>query len=241
MEHNKNTGCLLIHGFGGSIAEIYPLASRLTEAGYDVVCPKLKGHTGIRRDLKRVRYTDWIASAEEELLELKHRCRRVFLIGFSMGGLIAINLAQKYGAAGLVTINTPIYYWDVRRIASNIVMGLTGNNFRVIRRYLRATVAFPASALINFNLLLKRTKPMVKDICCPIFIAQGLDDDTVKNISAHYLADNVSSSVKELRFYENSGHQMLWSPASDEVIAHIRAFIKKIDKGSERRASRTRD
>jgi carboxylesterase len=234
MKHKNKTGCLLIHGFGGSIAEVSPLASRLEEAGYAVVCPKLKGHTGLRRDLKRVRYTDWIASAEQGLLELMPSCRRVFLIGFSMGGLIAINLAQKYPIAGLVTINTPIYYWDIRRIASNILMGLSGKNFRVIRRYLRAMIAYPAVALVNFNLLLGRTKPMVKGINCPVFIAQGIDDDAVKNSSAYYLADNVGSSVKDLRFYQNSGHQMLWSPASDEVIADIKGFIKRIDKDIER-------
>ncbi|MDF2675656.1 MAG: hypothetical protein K0R09_3928 [Clostridiales bacterium] len=40
-KNNQNTaiGCLLIHGFGGSISEVQPLADRLAEKGFKVECP----------------------------------------------------------------------------------------------------------------------------------------------------------------------------------------------------------
>lgn len=229
MNDKHSIGCLVIHGFGGSVDEINPLASRLREKGYKVVCPRLKGHTGKRSDLKRAGYTDWIASAEQGLMELLSDCRSVYMIGFSMGGLIAVNLALKYDAAGMVTINTPIYYWDIRRILSNIVMGFVRRDFRMIKRYIRSTVAFPLPALINFNLLLSRTKPMINDVICPVFIAQGMDDDTVRNSSAHYIFDNVSSQVKRLEFYKGSGHLMLWSPAAHDAIRDIEAFLEDME------------
>ncbi len=43
---NDIYGCLVIHGFGGGIHEIKPLADHLSNAGYTVAYPKLKGHTG---------------------------------------------------------------------------------------------------------------------------------------------------------------------------------------------------
>jgi len=225
LKNNQSTGCLIIHGFGGNADEVSPLASRLKAQGYKVACPGLKGHTGRRSDLKRVGYTDWIKSAECGLVELMPDCRCVFIIGFSMGGLIAVNLALKYDIAGMVTINTPIHYWDIRMILSNIVRGLAGRDFGIIKRYSRAIVKFPVSALWNFRMLLNRTKPMLSDVVCPVLITQGVDDDTVRKSSAEYIFDNVNSQVKQLEFYENSGHLMLHGPAARDVIRDIEDFM----------------
>jgi esterase/lipase len=53
MNDIHNTGCLIIHGFGGNYDEVSPLANRLEKAGYKVVCPALAGHTGRRSDLRK--------------------------------------------------------------------------------------------------------------------------------------------------------------------------------------------
>ena len=235
MKNNQSTGCLIIHGFGGSADEVSPLASRLKSKGYKVACPGLLGHTGRRSDLKRAGYTDWIKSAERGLVELMPGCNFVFIIGFSMGGLIAVNLALKYDIAGIVTINTPIHYWDVRMILSNIVRGLVGRDFRIIKRYSRATVKFPASALWNFRILLNKTKPLLSDIICPVLITQGLDDDTVRKSSAQYLFGSISSEIKRMKFYENSGHVMLHSPAAGHVIRDIEEFLERMKNPAEPR------
>src|SRR5690554_6482409 len=113
---SKKTKCLIIHGFGGGLHEIKPLAEYLTNFNYDVVCPVLKGHSASRRDMKKATYTDWIDSAESELLKLMKTGDDVLLIGFSMGGLIAFNLACKYDIKAIVTINTPIFYWNLFQV-----------------------------------------------------------------------------------------------------------------------------
>lgn len=226
MNDIHNTGCLIIHGFGGNYDEVSPLANRLKKTGYKVVCPALAGHTGRRSDLRKAGYTDWISSAERSLLDLTSRCRSVYIIGFSMGGLIAFNLALKHPVAGIVTINTPIYYWDVGKILSNIVRGLTGGGSAPIRRYLRAVVKFPLRALISFRMLLTHTKPLVNDITCPVLVTQGLDDDTTRRGSARYIFESVSSEVKRIKYYQNAGHLMLHSPAAGEVIRDIEGFLE---------------
>lgn len=223
------TGCLIIHGFGGNYDEIRPLANRLKKAGYKAVCPALAGHTGRRSDLKKAGHADWVLSAERGLLDLASRCRSVYIIGFSMGGLIAFNLALKHQVAGIVTINTPIYYWDLRKILSNIAKGLTGGGLAPIRRYLRAVVKFPLRSLINFRILLTRTKPLINDITCPVLVTQGLDDDTTRRDSARYIFESVSSEIKRIKYYQNAGHLMLHSPAASEVILDIEGFLEGKD------------
>ncbi|MGI6703756.1 MAG: alpha/beta hydrolase [Clostridia bacterium] len=222
------TGCLIIHGFGGNYDEVSPLATRLKRMGYKVACPALAGHTGRRCDLKKAGYKDWIKAAERSLLKLLSRCRAVYIIGFSMGGLIAINLALKYEVAGIVTINTPIHYWDIRKILSNIAKGLTGGGLAPTKRYLRATVKFPLRALLNFRILLGRTRPLIDDIICPVLITQGLDDDTTRTDSARYIYYKLSSDVKRIKYYQNAGHLMLHSPAAGDVIRDIEHFLQEM-------------
>lgn len=120
MKSNDKLGCLIIHGFGGGIYEIKSLPDHINDKGYIISCSKLKGHTGVGKDMKGADYKDWIASAEEELLKLMEKTHNIVIVGFSMGGLIAVNLANKYDIKAIVTINTPIYYWNIYRVFLNI-------------------------------------------------------------------------------------------------------------------------
>lgn len=215
----------MIHGFGGNVGEVQPLCQFLSEKGYRVKSPTLRGHTGRRRDLRGVSYQDWIRDVEECLLDLKGECKKVYLIGFSMGGLIAINLASRYKVDGAVTINTPIYYWDLRRIALNIIEDIRKGNFHYIRRYFKSTGSVTLSALFNFWLLLQRTKPSIGQVKCPFLVIQALDDDTVRNQSAGYIFRNVASREKELKYYDSGGHLILRSTSAGRVMKDIGEFL----------------
>lgn len=224
MDFNK--GCLIVHGFGGCLDEISPLASRLEEEGYQVICPVLAGHTGRRRDLKGVNYKQWVSSAEEGLKELLSTCEEVYLIGFSMGGLISLYLATRYKVSGVITLNSPIFYWDVKRIALNILEDIKLKKLDNTRRYLSSSKSFPISALFNFRILLSKAKPLLKEVHCPVFIAQALEDDTVRTSSASFLTKNIASQQKVTKYYEKSGHLILWSKSADQVINDVIQFVE---------------
>lgn len=222
---NNKVGCLVIHGFGGDIKEVAPLASCLTNQGYNVFCPSLKGHTGRRKDLQGVGYNDWIASAEEGLLALLADCDVVYIIGFSMGGLLAINLGLKHNIGGIVTINTPIFYLNIKRAFLNSINVLIRKDFKTISRNIKASRALPFSSLLNFILLVKATKPQIKGLSCPIFVAQAIDDPTVRKSSANYIFQRTGSQIKRLEFYDSTEHLILLSQEGDLVIKHIIEFI----------------
>lgn len=225
---NKKIGCLVIHGFGGNTKEVLPLAEHLDSQGFVTVCPELKGHTGNRRDLARATYGEWIGSAEEGMEQLKIRCGRIVLVGFSMGGLIAANLAVKNDVDAVVTLNMPIYYWDLNRVITNIRDDLKNGKADSLKHYIRSAFDKPLSSLINFRLLLQKTKALLKEIKCPIFITQALEDDAVKYKSANYIYENVSSSKKKVKLYEGSGHMICHSRAADRVFDDISKYIISI-------------
>ena len=224
---DKKVGFLIIHGFAGNVDQIEPLNKYLSDKGFITVCAKLKGHTGKRKDLSRVNYIDWISSAEESLLKLYSQCEDVIVIGFSMGGLIAVNLALKHNLAGIITLSTPIYHWDMKRIGLNIVTDFKTREFKNSKYYIKSAFRIPFSAMMNFKILLIKTKPLFKQVRCPMFIVQGLLDDTVHFRSAKYIYSNVLSQQKMIKYYNNSNHIICKGDDKAEVFNDIFMFISK--------------
>lgn len=229
MQHN-NIGILVIHGFGGGTFEIESLAKYFAERGYIVACPKLKGHTGNRKQMKRATCDDWIDSAEMELLKLIKKTSIVIIVGFSMGGLIAVNLAGKYKeyVKALVTVNTPIFFWNMKRVAINLTDDIRCKKCDNLKRYLKAKKSSPLVSMMQFLKILKISKEKFLDIEVPFLITQAMDDDTVKIKSVDYIYNNISSSVKEVKYYEKGGHLILESQYAWDVINDVDKFINKL-------------
>lgn len=104
--------CLLIHGFGGSLVEMEPLALALESEGFEVVRLTLPGHMTSLDDFSRTFFPDWLAAAERACEKEISRGRRVVVIGHSMGGSLALHLAARYDLAGVVSLSAPVYLYQ---------------------------------------------------------------------------------------------------------------------------------
>jgi len=101
-------GCLCLHGFTASPAEVRWLAHHLAEAGHTVFVPRLAGHGTAPQDLARTRWTDWYASVLDGYHVLRQQCEKIFVCGLSMGGLLALLLSADVVVDGVVAMATPI-------------------------------------------------------------------------------------------------------------------------------------
>jgi carboxylesterase len=102
------TGVLLCHGFTGSPQSLRPWAGFLAEAGLSVSLPLLPGHGTSWQQMNHTTSDDWLAAAETALAELRSRCDEVFLMGLSLGGCLALRLAETAPGPdlrGLVLVN----------------------------------------------------------------------------------------------------------------------------------------
>lgn len=218
----NKTGILLIHGFAGDVGEIKLLQDYLVQRGYEVACPLLPGHGMTKAELAKSTYCEWIDSVEQTYLDLSRKCSRIIVIGFSMGGLLAVNL-WNYGFTGLVTINTPVYYWNPKMIARNLL-----TDFRMAgRKYLKASTDKSFSSMLEFQKLLTKTKPMFQNVSCRTLVVQALDDDTVKSKSAYYIMKKVRADI-ELCKIPQGGHNLLQSKSGNEVCRVVGDFIQGI-------------
>lgn len=215
----SNTGILLIHGFAGTRDEIKPLYQYLIGEGYNVEMPLLAGHEGTKKELSKVNYKDWLTSVEQSFLNLSKKSDDVIVIGFSMGGLLAANL-WNYKLAGMITINTPIYYWNPVIIIRNLIY-----NFKIYsRKYFAASTDKSLSSMVEFQKLLTITKPMFENIKCRIMVIQTMDDDTVYHKSADYIYKKVCAK-KSIVKLPAGGHLVFQSGSYQQVCEEIGQFI----------------
>lgn len=91
-------GCVCTHGFTASPEEVRWLGEYLHARGLTVFAPRLAGHGTDPEVMAMQHWIDWYESELDAIALLRQRCRKVFAVGLSMGGLLSL-LA---GASGLV-------------------------------------------------------------------------------------------------------------------------------------------
>lgn len=213
-------GCLLIHGFTGCRHDLEPLAECLDRQGFQISLPVLKGHETGAAQLRDATRSDWIAGAQSALDTLKANCEKVIVIGFSMGGLLAANLYSQNGVDGFVFINTPIYYWGLGRMLADLY-----RDFRTSRkRYGDAFRSTPFHAMLEFQRLLNRTKPMFHAIKSRSLVLQSVNDDVVDPKSADFIYTQLQGR-KELRRVAKGNHVVLLSEGSGQACSLVQNFM----------------
>jgi carboxylesterase len=93
LEGTNGRALLLLHGSGDTPQTLRYLAQRLHAAGYTVSAPLLPGHGRSPRAFTQVSAAGYLAAAREALVTLRAKAPWVGVVGLSMGGAIAAQLA----------------------------------------------------------------------------------------------------------------------------------------------------
>jgi carboxylesterase len=225
-------GCLLIHGFTGGPYEVEPLADYLKErTQWEIAVPTLPGH-GETLALRGIKHAAWIEHAEEELKELTSTCEKVYVIGFSMGGLIASYLSVKYEVEKLVLLSAAAYYINYRQLAKEIVNlikeGLQGKILEneLYNRYKFKMTNTPILSAYEFKKVVRIARPLLKEVNIPTFIAQGEIDGIVPPKSAQYIYETISSEEKNLFYSPKAKHLICHSEDKHELFGEIYHFLQ---------------
>ncbi len=152
--------------------------------------------------------------------------RLVAIVGFSMGGLLAVHVAAKNKPDALILLNTPVSCGNVKEVISNVVRDLKTGRRTHIRRYARRLMNHPpVNALHSFRTLLKTTIPLFPEVTCPVFIGQSMRDDAVHPKSADFILEHVSSATKVFRRYPDSGHVICHEPDAPRLLEDVWKFL----------------
>ena len=225
-------GCLCIHGFTGGPYEIEPLTTFLAkETDWLVETPMLPGH-GLDLQLDDVNHEDWIEAADQAYQELATKVDEIYLIGFSMGGMIAAHLAAKYPVKGLVMLSPSRKYLSLIKIASTVRHLLRDRFFGEIEKNLiyqnlqHKKGLIPARAYVEFSKCIAKTRPALKEITCPVLVLQGIQDGLVPYQTTHDLANEIPVDI-DVIYYADSKHLICLGDDKEVVIQTVYDYLTR--------------
>ena len=227
------TACMFIHGFTGSPMEVEPLATYIQQhSNWECIIPTLPGH-GNELRLKGIMYNEWLLHAEDTLRDLLKRHDTVYVVGFSMGGLIASYLATKYPIKKLILLSATAYYVnfvqlqkDIRIICADFFRGRMREN-ELFTRYINKIKSTPLAATIQFRKLVQYVRPLLSNIHVPTLIAQGEKDGIVPLKSANYLYNTIRAENKKIIYVEDSKHLICHCERKELLFQEIITFLKE--------------
>ncbi len=104
---------LLIHGFLSTPAEMRSLGERLHAAGCHAIGIRLKGHGTSPWDLRARDWHEWVESVARGYDIAKAFSQSVHIVGFSTGGLLALNHAARHPQVkikSVTSVSAPIHF-----------------------------------------------------------------------------------------------------------------------------------
>ncbi len=228
------TGCLLIHGLTGTPEEMRYLGDRLhRQMGFTISGVLLAGHGADASAFQERGWPDWYRSAEQAMSELTETCSPVFVVGFSMGGLIAMALALRHGdkVRALALLATPLFVNRHKTRLIGTLYGLPGVRAWLRRRSRRSGWEAPAlrknlpPAHMSFAQLKWIMRRKGACLTHPTLILQSRQDPSVPWENALALSNLVSSPRKERILLTRSRHVLPLDLERDQVADEIGRFF----------------
>jgi carboxylesterase len=194
-------GVLLCHGFTGNPSSLAPWAQHLAEDGRTVRVPRLPGHGTTWQEMNRTRWDDWYATVEAALLQLRDRCDQVVVGGLSMGGALALRLAQLHGpeVAGLVLVNPAVLLTDPRLrllpVLKHVVASIPGIGSDIAKPG-AVESAYDRTPLKALHSSVQAYRQVVRDlpqVTQPLLLLHSPEDHVVPPKSSSTVLSRVSS------------------------------------------------
>ncbi len=256
-EGNSNTAFLILHGFTGSPFEVKPIGEFLHQQGHTVWGILFPGHGTHVKDMVHTRFYHYLAIADDFFKKLVSNYNKVYIIGNSMGGTIALRLAQIHNRIqqlkGIIAISAPIFFngfFSGKLILHSPYLLFTGilKNFIDIvslnrenssndsrKDFVGYKFQYPLKALHSFKKYLPVVRKNLNQIKIPVGLIMNELDKTVPIESLYYIQQNINSIYKKtliFRFYEKNrtGHVIIQNLHLQKyVLKFIMDFINEVN------------
>ncbi len=221
---------LIIHGFAGGVYDEEALQYDLNpKLGLDVYAFTLPGH---ERNLTHdVTYDEWISSTEEHIeMLIKKGYRTIYVVGHSMGGVLATYAASKYKQVKKIVLAAPAFqYLDEDSELKNKLDAVLKHGASIIKTYQAKEIVsrmlkVSLPMLIEFTKLIKESQGMPAKVSVPTLIFQGTKDEIVPKTSSQYVYENLKGK-KWLVYLEGGTHDVFRDERVQKIDLEIEKFF----------------
>lgn len=227
---------LLLHGFTGNTADVRMLGRFLQGKGYTCHAPLYKGHGVPPEELVHAGPEDWwkdVMDGYNLLKEMGHE--EIAVAGLSLGGVFSLKLGYCVPLMGIVPMCTPMHFKSEEVMFKGVLhyareyKELEGKTEEQIKAEMREFEKTPMKTLKALQDLIADVRKHVDMVYAPIFVVQARHDHMINPESANIIHDEVSSSIKELKWYEESGHAITLDKERDQLHADIYRFLESLN------------
>jgi len=237
----NDVGLVFSHGYMAAPKEIETLAQYLFKKGMNVYVPRLRGHGTDPKALLTVTAQDWERDFERAFTAMRQVCNKVFIGGFSTGGLLALIHAAQYKVDGVIAINSALRLHDLR--VSYVVPTLQFFNQMIGHLHAKGILEWidnshteqptvnyhkhPLASVAQLEKVMSKAEHTLENVTAPILIIQGDNDPTVNAKSAQIIYEKVQSKEKKLLLLPRTRHSMLSDKGYEEAFSSVEQFIVK--------------
>ncbi len=237
-------GCLLVHGFTGTPADLRPLGRALAARGHAALGPRLFAHATRPGDMQRARWQDWMADVESGYHLLQGACKEVLLVGLSMGAALALLAAAEFPCVGVVALSAP---WDLppdpRRPLLRVGRPLSLLLPYVSKPHRRQPAVpsepeplsypvYPLRAVVELEALLERMRAALPRVQAPVLLVHGRGDPVVPFSHQARLAEALRAASVERVALESDRHVPTRGPEGETVAERVAAFVERLGERS---------
>ncbi|MBT4824834.1 alpha/beta fold hydrolase [Candidatus Woesearchaeota archaeon] len=228
-ENPSTKGVLLIHGLGASPNEVLPLGEYLYEKGFTVIGVRLSGHGEGLDALEDSTWEDWYNDVEFGLEVLKYLTEETHVVGVSTGGSLALMLAENTEFHELVVVAPAVVMKDWKVNYMWLFKHFKKYSARTLTEEEKITYdeAVPTQSVHELKKLINAEKKTLDKITEPVLIIQATQDPRVKNESAEYVYEHISTKneSKRIKWIESDKHVILAGDTQEEVFSNILGFL----------------
>lgn len=235
-------GIAVIHGFTGNPLATRPLGEHLAGEGFTVEVVRLPGHGTDVKDMATTRYSDYLAATAAVLDDLRSRCDQVVLVGHSMGGTLALDIASSRpdDVAAVVAINAtilgrkdplariaPLLQYVIPMVPRDMA-GLPTNDVAKKGTEEGAYAKVPAKAGQSLIRELPRIRAQLLDLTQPLLIAYSPEDHTVPPENSKAIAEYVASADVTTIVCDKSYHVPMIDHDADKLADAVTEFVARV-------------
>lgn len=234
-------GVLFCHGFTSTPQSMRPWAEAVADAGYTVSVPRLPGHGTVWQELAVTSWQDWYRCVDDEYRELTTRCDQVVVAGMSMGGSLAMRLAEQHpDVAGLALVNPALGAVDWRTPLAGLIKHVVQTTAAVgsdIAQPAATEVTYEVTPVAAAHQLLKLwadVRSCLDLITCPVIVFRSRIDHVVPASSTESLLRLASSEDITEVVLDRSYHVATLDYDAPIIIEDTLEFLQRVTAGPGR-------
>ena len=235
---NKEKLVILVHGYSSSPYDFQELGRFLAQHNINARGVLLAGHGGDFEHFAQADYRDWWWSVRREVDSYGQDYKNIFLIGYSFGSNLALDLAARYPSklAGVICLGTSVYLRNYKKIKL-LYLFLSLFRDRVNKRPMPKSqktlyerdgghVTLPMKSLGSFLQFINQiSRRQIEQVTVPILLVHSRDDLISSPRSSEMIFERISSSNKELFILNEYEHNPLHSGNRDLIFDKVLTFL----------------